>query len=855
MYSYFGTTLLFLLVTIRMFAQQTCHGSLAFNTNETIGVMLPNSNQYYTGDNGGYTWECWFRLNEPFDQQAVRPLIVSVDAVVFEDMWLGFGWNGGWFDEPVNRLVFKVDGPNSTAPSAPNCSYEPPGGFVIGTWYHAAGVMDYSNQEARLFLNGQLVDTKPITTPPITRDIPTYLSYCWAGDPKSFRGNMDEVRIWDRPRTDSEIATYYNQCVDESDPNLFVYYHCNQASGSTTVMDATANANNGTFEIQDGWSIDEPVYAGNSCSTGCVEICGNGVDDDGDGVADENCNCLDPAAGPDTAICSGYGVQLYSEAGFETYNWTPATGLSDPTIANPVATPTVSTDYVVTASMLGPELVFNPDFSLGNTGFTSGQFYSTTYTPCNYYVNNGFFLLSDPLDDHTPTADGIFMSIDGCSPATVIWSQTISGLEPNTNYTFSFWATQAAEVQPDFEIHFIGDVTGDFIAGTQAGIPTVIGGPWIWDEYGIPAWNSGTNTSVTVTIVNLEIDGYGNDFGVDDFSFRKKCTSVDTVRVEIISQNTTPLNLGPDLEQCAPNTVIFTAPNGYVTYEWSDGSSAQSFTAAGLGTYWITVTDSCGNEQSDTVHITLAPPPTIDLGDDLMVCSGGSVELSYTGSTTFTEFTWTPSTGLSCDDCPNPTAVVTSPITYYLIASTADGCSATDSVTVTVTQDANIQVQITTTDATCEEGGIVEIEATSDLSDLMWFDFNHTGLSTEEVYDQLGAGTYDIIVYAGDNPCPLDTTVTLQGEDFTVYAPNSYTPNRDAINDVWKIYGNCIAELDCRIYNRWGEEIALLDDPEDFWDGTFNGLSVPDGIYTYQVRIIFGTAQVYFTTGHIVVLR
>ena len=56
-----------------------------------------------------------------------------------------------------------------------------------------------------------------------------------------------------------------------------------------------------------------------------------------------------PSATP-TSICEGESVQLNAHAGGGnygniTYSWSPTTGLSDPTIATPIATPTQSTTY------------------------------------------------------------------------------------------------------------------------------------------------------------------------------------------------------------------------------------------------------------------------------------------------------------------------------------------------------------------------------------------------------------------------------------------------------------------------------------------------------------------------------
>ncbi len=56
---------------------------------------------------------------------------------------------------------------------------------------------------------------------------------------------------------------------------------------------------------------------------------------------------LEAVAGPDTVICPGGLVQL-NGSGAVYYNWTPAAGLSDPNIANPIAAPGASTLYMMT---------------------------------------------------------------------------------------------------------------------------------------------------------------------------------------------------------------------------------------------------------------------------------------------------------------------------------------------------------------------------------------------------------------------------------------------------------------------------------------------------------------------------
>ena len=271
-----------------------CGYSLLFN-DTAKAVLLPVSSHYYSGTYGGYTWECWFKLDRPLaGGTPTRPLIDAIDNVTFEDQYLGFGWDGGWYDEPVTNLVFKVDGPGA-APSHRNCRYAPPGGFQLNTGYMATGVADYEDHIQKLFLDGVAVDSVALNVPPITRTINTELSCDCNWDhsfPRPLYGRMDEVRIWERALSNAEVMAQYNHCLSGSEANLFLYYRCNDASG-LNVSDATALANDGTFSPGGRWAQDEPLLAGNDCPNFCTveEICGNGIDDDHDGLTDEGCPC------------------------------------------------------------------------------------------------------------------------------------------------------------------------------------------------------------------------------------------------------------------------------------------------------------------------------------------------------------------------------------------------------------------------------------------------------------------------------------------------------------------------------------------------------------------------------------
>ncbi len=669
------------LITVSIPTVVSCHGSLDFEgTNDA--VHLPPGVQYHSSN--GFTWETWFNLTMPLANTpnaasgGLRPLISAVDDFGWEDIYLGFGWEG-----PSTQLVFGVDGPGGSSYNDQNyCRYTQT--FTPGVWYHVAGVRDYANNSQQLYVNGVLLDNKPNLLAPYSRNIATQLSYdafwvspglgTYSNNP--LYGKMDEVRIWNKARTAAEIQATYNACLAGNEPNLLAYYRANQSAG-TSVLDATPNHLNGVLNANATWSADQSPLLGAVCANTCVEICDNGIDDDTDGLIDEGC-CPTLTVSNDTTICAPNAAQISASANFTTYAWSPTTGLSNPNIRNPVATPTVTTNYVVTATSLSQNLIVNGDFTAGNVGFTSQYTYGS-FSP-NYYAiaYEWFNQTGHSQVEHTGNG-GNYMSIDGGSNGQIVWAQAVPAVLPNTNYQFSYWALA------DLTAAILQVKINNTTLATTTLISDCIPTQCNWKLYTF-TWNSGSNTSANIEIRDLNLDAGGNDFGLDDIAFQRICTATDTVKVKVRSA-APALNIGNDISMCNSATRTFDAGAGFAEYRWQDGSTNHRFTAFGIGKYWVTVKDSCGNTQSDTVHITLIAPPSLDLGADIHTCPNHSANLNYTTNGVFSTFQWSKNGGgtatITCATCATTTVnPTTSPTKYFLAATTVDGCTALDSVYV-----------------------------------------------------------------------------------------------------------------------------------------------------------------------------
>jgi gliding motility-associated-like protein len=95
---------------------------------------------------------------------------------------------------------------------------------------------------------------------------------------------------------------------------------------------------------------------------------------------------------------------------------------------------------------------------------------------------------------------------------------------------------------------------------------------------------------------------------------------------------------------------------------------------------------------------------------------------------------------------------------------------------------------------------------------------------------------------------------------FSLFAPSSFTPDGDGVNEVWKIEGVDIDESNFRItvFSRGGEAVFQSFDPTHFWDGShmLKNYYVPNGVYSYQIITrakTSGDKQKLY--GHITILR
>ena len=67
--------------------------------------------------------------------------------------------------------------------------------------------------------------------------------------------------------------------------------------------------------------------------------------------------------------------------------------------------------------------------------------------------------------------------------------------------------------------------------------------------------------------------------------------------------------------------------------------------------------------------------------------------------------------------------------------------------------------------------------------------------------------------------------------------------------------GYDVVSFELQIFDRWGRELFITDDPYKEWDGTAGGKPVPLGVYAYRAKMLDAiTKDEHKVSGHVTVV-
>jgi gliding motility-associated-like protein len=575
--------------------------------------------------------------------------------------------------------------------------------------------------------------------------------------------------------------------------------------------------------------------------------------------------------GGDQTLCAGDELVLDAATPGATYSW--STGAATPTITVTTAGSywvevqqgTCSSADTVTITVFDPGTIdLGPDTQLcegeslvldatlagatylWNTGATSATLQVNTTGTFSVEATVGACTVTDaiqvtfnplPLVDIGPDVEicpGTMATFDATLPgATYLWGDGSTGAQYSTDVAGMVTVTvtvngcsaqdQAEVSLVDGPVASLGNDT-TLCDGEQLLLNVAQqGATYLWDD-----GHTGPDRTIS-SAGTFWVEVQRND-----------CIASDTITVDLFLPAS--IDLGGDATLCAGNSLTLDATAPGAIYLWSTGATSPTITVTQGGTYAVTVLVS-GCSASDTITVQVVDLPVPDLGGDRTICDGESVVLSVDPNGA--NVLW--STGSTA----NSITVGNSGV--YMVTLEADGCSATDAVQVTVLPSITM-VDLGMDRPICPGTPIILDATTAPGASYLW----NTG-STAPTLSVSAAGIYSVEV---SGPCiSASASVTIfPGDcDAQVFVPNSFTPNGDGLNDVFRaVVTGELLNFRLDIFNRWGEIVHTSIDPTIGWDGRVNGSIAQDGVYVWTINYKAITDQGISQdrlVGHVSLLR
>jgi gliding motility-associated-like protein len=206
-----------------------------------------------------------------------------------------------------------------------------------------------------------------------------------------------------------------------------------------------------------------------------------------------------------------------------------------------------------------------------------------------------------------------------------------------------------------------------------------------------------------------------------------------------------------------PHTWSWSFPGGIPATSTVQNPANVCFATAGTYTVSLTASNAAGTNTTTQV-ITVNAKPNVNLGPDVSLCGPTSATLTAHGGGTYT---WSPTTGLSCNNCASPVATPAATTQYTCTVTNALGCVASDTITVNVV--ASITAVVTPVTTILCAGDSIQLNATGGTG-YAWTPT--AGLSAANINNPWAkpavTTTYTVTVSSGAcAPATATTTVTL----------------------------------------------------------------------------------------------
>ncbi len=401
-------------------------------------------------------------------------------------------------------------------------------------------------------------------------------------------------------------------------------------------------------------------------------------------------------------------------------------------------------------------------------------------------------------------------------------------------------------------------------------------------EGGFPAGGTYSGLGVSGDIFDPSLAGPGTHIISYTYTDDNNCTSTVQTTIDVLEKNPDPILLSAtSYEICNGNSTIISLDTNstllsgshWVWYEEACSTGAVIDSTDNLDTLWV---NQIENTYSSVNFIQVSPNTTTNYylraeGGECPPsnCIGLTVDV-YTLETHLGKFNdicgvATPNFDLKGGDpsggvysgngvnnnnfSPKDAGLGDHTITYTY---TLGNCIATDNEIISITPSP-VEVYSSVEQETCSEGGImIHVHP---INGGGFYNYQWSDGTFENPLTYAYSNNYSVLVADGNNCYTLLEDIKIDSSLSCIEMVNTFSPNGDGLNDIWKLDFSNYESANLTIFNKWGNILAEFDQTIINWDATYEGNNLPSGTYYYILKLTESTGNEINQSGPITILR
>ena len=324
------------------------------------------------------------------------------------------------------------------------------------------------------------------------------------------------------------------------------------------------------------------------------------------------------------------------------------------------------------------------------------------------------------------------------------------------------------------------------------------------------------------------------------------CSIKDSVVIHI-SKNDTKIQVG-SISACLEDSLLLKTDQTNPIYNWSNGSNTQSTYIYTAGWYYLTTQNNDGCPAKDSIQIIASNKIPLTPFSST-ICLNQLLQLFAPANYTYQ---WVPNYQINNSTVFNP---IVNPLitTVYFLTLINGPCVTSTTYSIYV----NSLPTLTVTPAISEiyPGDDVILFIHSTDSCLGWYPpIDISCMTCTQTIASPNNSIYYSQTVINKYGCTQKDSALVKVIP-TLYIPNSFSPNDDNVNDIFKPEYAGYEEVELLIFDRWGVQLFRTTELQTGWNGKYKDNPCQIGVYIYKLRAKDINNKTIRQVGHVTLLR